>query len=68
MMSSDRINQRDILPLAVKQRHIDGYIIFHGLLANRPADGSTEIKVYFATDNNNLYIWNGAAWKSVLLT
>jgi hypothetical protein len=68
-LETRRVYQQDIIPAAVKQRHIDGLIIFRGLVANRPVDGSTEIQVYFSTDEDKLYVWNDVseAWKSVTL-
>lgn len=62
-----RVTQVDIVPGAVKQRHIEALIIFTGVLANLP-DGSTEVKAFFATDTNDLYIWNGASWVSTTLS
>lgn len=61
-----RIYQRDIIPKAVKQGAIDGIIIFRGAIANRPADGSTQIQAYYAEDQKKLYVWNTAnsAWES----
>jgi hypothetical protein len=55
----------DIQPNAVKQRHIDGLIVFRGVVADRPADGETEIQVYYAEDEKKLYIWNtvNEAWE-----
>jgi len=61
------ITQDMILPKAVKQRHLEAYIIFSGTAANRPS-GSTEVKAYFATDTFVLSIWTGSAWKSVTLS
>lgn len=66
--STKRVTQTDILPLAVKQRHIQGNIIFTGLATNRPTDGSTEVQAYFATDTNALSMWNGTAWVSTTLS
>jgi hypothetical protein len=65
-----RIYQDDIVPQAVKQRHIDGLIVFRGLIADRPSNGDTEIQIYWAEDENKLYIWNDTSdlWKSVTLT
>lgn len=62
-----RINQQQILPSAVKQRHIEGFIIFRGLDAAKPTNGDTEVQFYFATDTFKLYAWTGAAWKSTTL-
>lgn len=63
-----RITQQDIVPGAVKQRHIQGFILFRGLEADLP-DGSTEVQFYFATDTDTLYIWNpqNNGWNSVAL-
>ncbi len=65
-----RVHQSDILPRAVKQRHIDGLIIFRGLIADRPSDGSTEIQAFYAEDEKKLYIWNtvNEAWEYEELT
>jgi hypothetical protein len=56
-----RLHQSDIPPGVIKQRHIEANIIFFGLAANKPS-GSTEVKAYYATDTNVLYLWDGAAW------
>ena len=69
---SKRIFQDDIVPGAVKMRHMGeaNMYIMAGLEANRP-DGDTvtsSTSAYFATDTNKLYIWNGTAWKSTTLT
>lgn len=63
-------NQLDITPTSIKQRHIDGIIIFRGDVADRPTNGDTEVQAYFAEDENKLYIWNSTseAWKSVTLS
>jgi len=61
------IQQSDILPGGVKQRHLEAMIIFRGLAADRP-DGTTEVLAYFATDTDTLSIWNGSAWKDEVLT
>lgn len=65
-LKNRRVTQRDILPKEVKQRSIDGLIIFRGAVANRPADGSTQIQAYYAEDQKKLYVWNtaNAAWES----
>lgn len=62
-----RINQQMILPGAVKQRHIEGFIVFRGLDAAKPTNGDTEIQFWYSTDNNKFYAWNGTAWKSTTL-
>lgn len=61
-LENQRINQQQILPQAVKQRHIQGSVIFSGTVANLPKDGTTEVQAYFATDTNTFYLWNGSAW------
>lgn len=62
-----RIGQNDILPLAVKQRHIDGAILFTGLQADLPSGNDGRI-FYFALDTLRLYIYTGTAWKYVVLS
>lgn len=62
-----RITQVDVLPRAIKQRHLEANIIFFGLSTDRP-DGSTEVQCWFSTDNNTLSIWNGTAWVSEVLS
>lgn len=68
-LEGTRIYQQNIAPNAVKNRHIDGYIIETGLEADRP-DGTTHTKAFFATDTNKLSIWNSSDedWKEVTLT
>lgn len=61
--AAKRSYQQDYTNLSVKQRHIDGFVVFEGLLADLP-DGTTEVQIYFATDNGTLYIWDGSAWIS----
>lgn len=62
--------QLDISPNSIKQSHIDGLIIFRGLLSKRPTNGDTEVQAYFATNNDTLYIWDDVelAWKGEVLT
>jgi len=62
-----RIHQWDIVNQAVKQRHLEGLIIFTGLAADRP-DGSTEVKAWFSTDTGDLSIWDGTSWLTVNLS
>lgn len=62
-----RIGQYDLLPRAVKQRHCEAWLVFHGLEDDLP-DGTTEVKSYFATDTNKLYIWTGTEWVSCTLS
>ena len=58
---------RDYFPRSVKQRHVEAWIIFSGLEADLP-DGTTQVKAYFATDTNTLYLWNGTAWVGAVFT
>lgn len=67
-----RIMQTDIVPDSIKTRAMgegNRYVIA-GLDADRPTGytvpGSTLL--YFATDTNKLWIYNGVAWKSQTLT
>jgi len=59
--------QSNAVNRSVKQRHLEGDLVFRGLAANRPS-GSTEVKVYFATDTNVLSIWNDTSWTSHTIT
>ncbi len=67
-LETQRINQQQILPLAVQDRHLSGFMLHSGLDANKPTSGTTGILAWFSTDVNKLYIWNGTAYKSVTLT
>jgi len=55
-----RVYQQNIVPGAVKNRHIDGVIIESGLAADRP-DGTTHTKAYYNTDSNVLSIWDNVS-------
>lgn len=57
----------DPIPGSLRQRHLEAWIIFSGVVADLP-DGTTEVKAYFATDTNTLYLWNGTAWVGEVLT
>lgn len=57
----------DPIPGSLKQRHIEAWLVFSGLAADLP-DGTTEVRAYFATDTNTLYLWNGSAWVSEVLS
>ncbi len=59
--------QSDYANNSIKQRHLEALLIFTGIAADLP-DGTTEVQAYFATDTNTLYLFNGVAWKSVVLT
>jgi hypothetical protein len=63
------ISQFDVLNGAIKQRHIDGAVIKRGLAVDLPSNGdASKVYGYFATDTNTLYLWNGTAWVSEVLT
>lgn len=64
-----RMTQRDYVNRSVKQRHLEGMVIFTGLAADLPT-GQTDVKAYFATDTDELYIFNteSEAWVSVTLS
>lgn len=72
----DELNKRDsvvihqsrLVAKSIKQRHIDGIIIFSGLAADRPTNGDTGILAWWATDTGVLSIWTGSAWLSETLT
>jgi hypothetical protein len=68
-LETNRYQAREYAAKTVKQRVIDGMIIFEGVADSRP-DGTTEVKAYFATDTNVLSIWNSEseAWKTTTLT
>jgi hypothetical protein len=57
-LEEKQVYSQDIAPKEVKQQAIDGIIIFRGLIADRPSDGSTEIQAYWAEDEKKLYLWN----------
>jgi len=62
-LETRQLNQQQIRPNAITQSHIlGGNIVFTGLAANRPTDGSTEQQAYFSTDTNTLSFWNGTSW------
>lgn len=65
-----RITQQDVVPKGIKQRHIDGMIIFSGLAADRPTNSPrvTEVLAWWATDTGVLSIWNGTSWLSETFT
>lgn len=67
-METIQINhQSQVSNKIIKQRHIDALVCFSGLAADRP-DGSSEVKMYWATDTGVLSIWNGSAWLSETFT
>lgn len=73
VLKQKRIFQQDIVPQSVKGRHIgEGpWLVRSGLDANKPSvppTGTDSSAIYFATDTDKLYIWNGAAWVSATLS
>lgn len=74
-LENRRIEQRMILPDAVKQRHVGEGVRFlrGGVATSKPIRGETTLQgyaVYFDTDANTLWIYNSVtgAWKSVTLS
>ncbi len=61
------LHQSDFPVKIVKQRAVEAMIIFRGLDADLPS-GKTEVKSFFATDTDKLYIWNNSAWVAVTLS
>jgi len=59
-----RIHQMDIASDAVKQRHVGEGVRFirAGLVASRPTTPEKDGAVYYATDEDKLYIGDGGAW------
>lgn len=66
-MRHRRIYQDDIVPDAVKQRHIGEGVRFlrYGLAAARPTSGELTGAVYFASDTTVASVWTGSAWKTI---
>lgn len=67
-----RINQMDLIPNIVKSRHISEgpRFIRSGLEADLPTVGENatdSVAVYYATDTEKLYVYNGA-WVSTTLS
>ena len=66
-----RITQDQIMPGAVKQRHLGegNRFIRSGLIANRPTTGepvmANSSAYYYATDQHDLSLWNGKSWDLV---
>lgn len=36
------------------------------IISSSPSNGSTSVNIAFATDTNDLYIWNGSSWNKYL--
>ncbi len=60
-----RISQLDILPKAVKARHLETGLfgVKVGLEEQLPADGSV-YSFFFAVDAGKMYAWTGSEWLS----
>ena len=56
--------QHEAVRRGVKQRHLEGLVIFTGLAADLP-DGSTGVEAYFETDTPALKIWDGDSWVTI---
>ena len=69
-ITSQRVTQASILPNAIRQRHVSGYIIMTGKDANKPANGQGGVFSYYAYDTKKLYIFNQStnAFNYVTLT
>lgn len=66
-LKQKRVSQTEIIPGAVKARHIGEGPRFtrSGLEADLPESGENATDsnaVYYATDTDTYYIWNGTAW------
>lgn len=69
-LEQQRVSQQQIGNLQVKQRHIDGIIIFRGDAADRPTNGDTEIQAWYSEDTKTFSIWNrtNEAWEVEVFT
>jgi len=67
---SRQLDKSDFPNKVIEQRAVKDLIIFRGVIAERPSTGDTEKQVFFAEDENKLYIWNRQtnSWKSVTLS
>ena len=63
------LHQTDIPPKLIKQTHIEDIVIKKGNIADRPSNGSTPIRGFWAEDESKLYLWNSvnSAWESITL-
>lgn len=63
------LHSSDIIPGTVQQRHItqNNFLVKFGLSSNRP-DGTSHVRVYFATDTGVLSMWDGSSWLTTTLT
>ncbi len=68
-----RIYQQQIVPDAVKMRHMSegNRFVRSGLSTDRPTEGENgtdSSACYFATDTGVLSVWNGTSWLDVTLS
>lgn len=58
------MTQVEYLPDSIKQRHIGEGVRFirAGLVASRPTTPEKDGAVYYATDEDKLYIGDGGSW------
>lgn len=63
-----RIDQLDIVPRAIKARHLTDKAIVFDVEANLPDDNTSGVFAFFAVDTNKLYCHNGSAWVSITLS
>lgn len=63
------INQFNIFPGTIKERHVGEGVKYlrAGLVANKPTLPEKDGAVYYAKDENKLYIGDGGAWVSTTL-
>lgn len=71
-LENKRITQQQIVPDSIKSRAMGepNRFFLSGVAADRPSPHTVTggVTYYFATDTNTLYVYNGTAWKSVLLS
>jgi hypothetical protein len=58
-----QLTQSDIPQRIIKRRHVEDNVIVFGLAANLPATGN-DVKAYYATDTDVLYLWDGSTFQS----
>ena len=72
ILKGRRLFQQDYTNDSVKSRHMGeaNRYLNAGLEADRPdgANFGNNVTYWFATDTDTLYIWNGTAWVSEVLT
>lgn len=68
-----RVSQSDIIPQAVKLRHLGEGVpyIQSGLAANRPTSGAVVTSgytIWWSYDTHVLSVWDGSQWRTVTLS